>query len=163
MCGHADTRDARAARPLPRRAQPAAARHAMVDSSAARPADRLDPALGPTGLCLPGRCAGREGLRQAPAVGRVDLLVRQAAQGLRHACRGAAVVRRRWWLEDPGGVPPLAAQAELRPGCLSDQAAAGARMLTELAAARLPVAYPVADTHYTAGWFTRLASQLGIT
>jgi hypothetical protein len=35
-------------------------------------------------------------------------------------------------------------------------------MLTELAAARLPVAYLVADAHYTAGWLTRLASRLGI-
>jgi DDE superfamily endonuclease len=41
------------------------------------------------------------------------------------------------------------------------QLAAG--MLTELVAARLPIAYLVADTHYTAGWFTRLAGRLGIT
>jgi hypothetical protein len=40
------------------------------------------------------------------------------------------------------------------------QLAAG--MLTELVAARLPFAYLVADTHYTAGWFTRLAGRLGI-
>jgi hypothetical protein len=37
-----------------------------------------------------------------------------------------------------------------------------ARMLTEPVAARLPVAYLVMDTHYTAGWFTRLAGRLGI-
>jgi len=36
-------------------------------------------------------------------------------------------------------------------------------MLTELVAARLPFAYLVMDTHYTAGWFTRLAGRLGIT
>jgi len=41
------------------------------------------------------------------------------------------------------------------------QLAAG--MLTELVAARLPFAYLVMDTHYTAGWFTRLAGRLGIT
>jgi DDE superfamily endonuclease len=41
------------------------------------------------------------------------------------------------------------------------QLAAG--MLTELAAARLPFAYLVMDTHYTAGWFTRLAGRLGLT
>jgi DDE superfamily endonuclease len=41
------------------------------------------------------------------------------------------------------------------------QLAAG--MLTELAATRLPFAYLVMDTHYTAGWFTRLASRLGLT
>jgi len=40
------------------------------------------------------------------------------------------------------------------------QLAAG--MLTELVAARLPFAYLVMDTHYTAGWFTRLAGRLGI-
>ena len=39
------------------------------------------------------------------------------------------------------------------------QLAAG--MLTELVAARLPFAYLVMDTHYTAGWFTRLAGRLG--
>jgi hypothetical protein len=38
-----------------------------------------------------------------------------------------------------------------------------ARMLTELVAARLPFQYLVADTHYTAGWLTRLAGRLGIT
>jgi DDE superfamily endonuclease len=38
-----------------------------------------------------------------------------------------------------------------------------ARMLTELAAARLPFAYLVADTHYTAGFITRLAGRLHIT
>jgi DDE superfamily endonuclease len=41
------------------------------------------------------------------------------------------------------------------------QLAAG--MLTELVAARLRFAYLVMDTHYTAGWFTRLAGRLGIT
>jgi DDE superfamily endonuclease len=40
------------------------------------------------------------------------------------------------------------------------QLAAG--MLTEVVAARLPFAYLVMDTHYTAGWFTRLAGRLGI-
>jgi DDE superfamily endonuclease len=40
------------------------------------------------------------------------------------------------------------------------QLAAG--MLTELVAARLPFSYLVADTHYTAGWFTRLAGRLGV-
>jgi hypothetical protein len=38
-----------------------------------------------------------------------------------------------------------------------------ARMLTELVAARLPFQYLVADTHYTAGWLTRLAGRLHIT
>jgi hypothetical protein len=38
-----------------------------------------------------------------------------------------------------------------------------AQMLTELVAARLPFQYLVADTHYTAGWFTRLAGWLRIT
>jgi DDE superfamily endonuclease len=36
-------------------------------------------------------------------------------------------------------------------------------MLTELVAARLPFQYLVADTRYTAGWFTRLAGQLRLT
>jgi DDE superfamily endonuclease len=38
-----------------------------------------------------------------------------------------------------------------------------ARMLTELVAAGLPIAYLVTDTHDTAGWFTRLASRLHLT
>jgi hypothetical protein len=38
-----------------------------------------------------------------------------------------------------------------------------ARMLTELVAARLPFQYLVMDTHYTAGWLTRLAGRLGVT
>jgi len=37
-----------------------------------------------------------------------------------------------------------------------------AQMLTELVAAWLPFAYLVMDTHYTAGWFTRLAGRLGL-
>jgi hypothetical protein len=37
-----------------------------------------------------------------------------------------------------------------------------AQMLTELVATRLPFSYLVMDTHYTAGWFTRLAGRLGI-
>jgi hypothetical protein len=37
-----------------------------------------------------------------------------------------------------------------------------ARMLTEVRAARLPFAYLVVDTHYTAGWLTRLAGRLGV-
>jgi hypothetical protein len=40
------------------------------------------------------------------------------------------------------------------------QLAAG--MLTGLVAARLPFSYLVMDTHYTAGWFTRLAGRLGV-
>jgi len=38
-----------------------------------------------------------------------------------------------------------------------------AGMLTELIAAHLPFQYLVADTHYTAGWLTRLAGRLGVT
>jgi DDE superfamily endonuclease len=38
-----------------------------------------------------------------------------------------------------------------------------ARMLTEVCAAGLPVAYLVMDTHYTAGFITRLAGRLGVT
>jgi hypothetical protein len=38
-----------------------------------------------------------------------------------------------------------------------------AGMLTELVAARLPFQYLVADTRYTAGWFTRLAGRLRLT
>jgi hypothetical protein len=36
-------------------------------------------------------------------------------------------------------------------------------MRSELVAARLPIAYLVMDTHYTAGWFTRLVGRLGLT
>jgi hypothetical protein len=57
--------------------------------------------------------------------GRVDLLVCQEAQGLRHARGGAAVVQHRPALEDPGGVSAVAAQTLLRPAPLPDQAAAG--------------------------------------
>jgi hypothetical protein len=38
-----------------------------------------------------------------------------------------------------------------------------ARMLTEVCAAGLPFQFLVADTHYTAGWLTRLAGRLGVT
>jgi DDE superfamily endonuclease len=38
-----------------------------------------------------------------------------------------------------------------------------ARMLTEVRAAGLPITYLVMDTHYTAGWLTRLAGRLGVT
>jgi DDE superfamily endonuclease len=37
-----------------------------------------------------------------------------------------------------------------------------ARMLTEVRATGLPFAYLVMDTHYTAGWLTRLAGRLGV-
>ena len=43
------TRDALAARPLPRRAQPAATRHTLVDPGADAPAGRLDQAEGTSG------------------------------------------------------------------------------------------------------------------
>jgi len=122
---HADTRDAPAARPLPRRAQPAAADHAAVDPQPDGPAGRLDHALGDARLPVPGRRGGRKGVRQAAAVGGVDLLVCQEAQGLRHARGGGAVVRQRRALQDPGRVPAVAAQAVLRAAPLPDQAAAG--------------------------------------
>jgi DDE superfamily endonuclease len=48
------------------------------------------------------------------------------------------------------------------PGAYRTKLQLAAQMLTELAAARLPFAYLVMDTHYTAGWFTRLAGRLGI-
>jgi hypothetical protein len=37
-----------------------------------------------------------------------------------------------------------------------------ARMLTEVVTTGIPVTYLVMDTHYTAGWFTRLATRLGL-
>jgi DDE superfamily endonuclease len=48
------------------------------------------------------------------------------------------------------------------PGAYQTKLQLAAGMLTELVAARLPFAYLVMDTHYTAGWFTRLAGRLGI-
>jgi hypothetical protein len=120
---HPDTREAPAARPLPRRPQPAAAQHAPVDPDADQAAGRLDPACQPAGVAVPGRGGGGEGLRQAAAVGGVDLLVRQQAQGLRHAHRGGAVVQRRrrrpgsrsrFACGGPGGPAP---QPPTRPSC----------------------------------------------
>ena len=122
---HADTRDAHAAGPLSRRAQPAAPHHALVDPQPDGRADRLGHALGDDGLPVPGRRRGREGVCQAAAVGRLDLLVRQEAQGLRHARRGGAVVQHRRGLADPGRLPPVAAQTILRAGRLPDQTGAG--------------------------------------
>jgi hypothetical protein len=48
------------------------------------------------------------------------------------------------------------------PGAYQTKLQLAAQMLTELVAARLPFQYLVMDTHYTAGWFTRLAGRLGI-
>jgi hypothetical protein len=138
---HPDTPGALPARPLPRRAQSAAAHLAAVHPQPAGPAGRLGRPLGRARLLVPGRRGGREGLRQAAALGRMDLLVRQEAQGLRHARRGGAVVQRRWRLQDPGGVPAVAAQAVLRARRLPDQAAAG--RADAYRAGRRPAALPV--------------------
>jgi Transposase DDE domain len=48
------------------------------------------------------------------------------------------------------------------PGAYQTKLQLAAGMLTELVAARLPFQYLVMDTHYTAGWLTRLAGRLGI-
>jgi hypothetical protein len=48
------------------------------------------------------------------------------------------------------------------PGAYQTKLQLAAQMLTELVAARLPFQYLVMDTHYTAGWLTRLAGRLGI-
>ena len=87
-----------------------------------------------------GRRGAREGLRQAAALGRMDLLVRQEAQGLRHAISCCVS-----WCSDPtaaggsrsrfgcGGPSGPARQAPTRPSCSWPRS-----MLTELVAARLP-------------------------
>jgi SRSO17 transposase len=56
----------------------------------------------------------------------------------------------------------VATQTHLRPAAYQTKLQLAARMLTELVAAGLPCTYLVMDTHYTAGWFTRLAGRLGI-
>ena len=48
------------------------------------------------------------------------------------------------------------------PGAYQTKLQLAAQLLTELVAARLPFQNLVTDTHYTAGWFTRLAGRLGI-
>ena len=48
------------------------------------------------------------------------------------------------------------------PGAYQTKLQLAAQLLTELVAARMPYTYLVMDTHYTAGWFTRLAGRLGI-
>src|SRR5215218_8153589 len=65
-------------------------------------------------------------------------------------------------LQDPGGAPAVAAKRSCAPGAYQTKLQLAAQLLTELVAARLPFQYLVMDTHYTAGWFTRLAGRLGI-
>ena len=48
------------------------------------------------------------------------------------------------------------------PGAYQTKLQLAAQLLTELVAARLPFQNLVTDTHYTAGWFPRLAGRLGI-
>src|SRR4051794_19566815 len=91
-----DQRDA--ARTQSRRAQPTAARAAAVHASGdagayrLRPAD--EPAAGHARLPVRGRRRGREAVRQVVAMGRVDVLARQEAEGLRRPC-GVALVDER--------------------------------------------------------------------
>jgi DDE superfamily endonuclease len=92
----------------------------------------------------------------------MDLLVRQEAQGLRHA-RGGVL----WCSADGGFRIPVAfrlwrPKRSCTPGAYQTKLQLAAQMLTELVATRLPFSYLVMDTHYTAGWFTRLAGRLGI-
>ena len=81
---------------------------------------------------------------------------------------GMHVVVLLWCAADGGWRIPVAfrlwrPKRSCAPAAYQTKLQLAARMLTELAATRLPIAYLVADTHYTAGWFTRLASRLGIT
>jgi hypothetical protein len=72
-----------------------------------------------------------------------------------------------WCASDGGWRIPVAfrlwrPKRSCAPAAYQTKLQLAAGMLTELVAARLPFAYLVMDTHYTAGWFTRLAGRLGI-
>ncbi len=80
-----------------------------------RLARRPEPAPGHAGVPVRGRRGDREAVRQAAAVGGLDVLVRQEAQGLRLPRRAAVVDQRPGrHLAHPGRLPALAPQAELR-------------------------------------------------
>jgi hypothetical protein len=81
---------------------------------------------------------------------------------------GMHVVVLLWCSADGGFRIPVAfrlwrPKRSCAPAAYQTKLQLAAQMLTELVAARLPVAYLVADTHYTAGWLTRLASRLRVT
>jgi DDE superfamily endonuclease len=81
---------------------------------------------------------------------------------------GMHVVVLLWCSADGGFRIPVAfrlwrPKRSCAPAAYQTKLQLAAQMLTELVAARLPFQYLVADTHYTAGWFTRLAGRLRIT
>ena len=80
---------------------------------------------------------------------------------------GMHVVVLLWCSADGGFRIPVAfrlwrPRRSCAPAAYQTKLQLAARMLTELVAAGLPFSYLVMDTHYTAGWFTRLAGRLGI-
>jgi hypothetical protein len=87
-----------------------------------------------------------------------------SGSGLRNA-RSTACTS--WWC--CGAAPTAAGASRSRFACggapdrYHTKLQLAAQLLIELRAARLPFQYLVMDTHYTAGWFTRLANRLGIT
>jgi SRSO17 transposase len=81
---------------------------------------------------------------------------------------GLHVVVLLWCADDGGWRVPVAfrlwrPKRTCAPALYQTKLQLAARMLTEVVAAGLPCAYLVMDTHYTAGWFTRLAGRLGLT
>ena len=75
-----------------------------------------------------------------------------------------------WWCccgPAPTGAVPVAyrlwrPKRSCAPAAYQTKLQLATRTLTEVRAAGLPVAYLVMDTHYTAGWLTRLAGRLGV-
>jgi Transposase DDE domain len=131
----------------------------MVDQGACGPADRLDPLPGDTGLCVPGRCGGGEGVRQ-----RLRWAGWTSSFAKKRKVYGLHVVVLLWCRQDGRFRVPVAfrrwrPKRSCAPYTYQTKLQLAARMLT----ARLPFAYLVADTHYTAGWLTRLAGRLHIT
>jgi hypothetical protein len=81
---------------------------------------------------------------------------------------GMHVVVLLWCSADGGFRIPVAfrlwrPRRSCAPAAYQTKLQLAAQMLTELVAAGLPFSYLVMDTHYTAGWFTRLAGRLGLT
>jgi hypothetical protein len=89
-------------------------------------------------------------------VGSLDLLLRQEAQGLRAARGGALVVRLRREFSHPGGFSAVAPQTLVRRARLPHQAPAGGSHAQGGHRLGLEARYIVFDTHYSAGWFTRM-------
>src|SRR5215207_8611581 len=157
----ADTRGALFARPSSRCTQPAFEGDAPLHEGIDGVVGHLLQGASQRRLPLHRRRGHRKGVCQEALLGGVDVLVCQEAQGLRVAHSRRALVQLRRSPSHPRGLPLVAAQALVRPTPLPDQAQAGggdAQGGRRFGALRPK--YIVFDTHYSAGWFTKMVGRL---